>query len=200
MSIETLNPKMKNLFLFLILLVGVTAFGQTETKYKYNYKQGYRFIQKAYKKLKHQHYNKAEKLLAKASEADYGWCGNAWDDAFGSINLMSVQILIHQQKYDEALSKLDSLGGCSLGADCEMRDSLKITALFFKFGSEKVKAAFTKAKSVNINFDLDKGYDCWVLLPDLNYTFRFDADGSEINSTKTFYELAKDKPFYKLLQ
>ena len=157
-------------FIFL-LLFSINAFGQTV--HKYSYKQGYGFINKAEKNLKLRNLTKVEALLAKAKNSNYGFCGNAWVSAHSRIAIIEVELLNIQKQYDKALVILDSVNGCSFGASCSARDSLKIITLFLKFGEEKVKQSFKKINVINNPdySDFDPTY--WILLDDLNYKFLF---------------------------
>lgn len=86
--------------------------------------------------------------------------------------MIEAQIFTKQKEFDKALSVLDSLDGCTLGADCEVRDSLKIVNLILKFGKEKVKNSFSKVTSVEINKD-DFFPFYSVYLKELEYNFVF---------------------------
>ena len=193
----------------IVFLFSTSIFGQTV--YKYNYKQGYNFIKKAQKKLQNGNLSKAKKCIANAKNSNYGFCENAWIESYGRINIIEVQILNIQKKYDSALVVLDSLNGCAFGADCSARDSLKVITLFLKFGKEKVIDSFKKVNTVNNSgdpeFEFDSNY--WVFLDELNYKFWFKTDypvyidGKKVESIKTgndFFDLAKDQAFYKLIK
>lgn len=200
----------------LFLVIACFAFGQADSKY--NSQQGYHFIYKAQKKLQHGNLAKAQKFINKAKSSDYGFCGNAWASAYGQINLVEVQILIKQKNYDKALMVLDSISGCSFGANCNVRDSFKVVVLFLIFGEEKVKSSFKKITELNTPDDFLSFSDYWVFLPHLNYKFLFDGrgrtiyengkritfvNGQKVELAKTdhdFYDIVKDKPFYKLIQ
>jgi hypothetical protein len=191
----------------LFLLVCINVSGQT--LYKYDFKQGYKFIDKAEKNLQSGNLIKTQDFITKAKISNYGFCGNAWASAHSMIAIIEVQLLNKKKEYDMALTVLDSLQGCSFGGDCSARDSLKIITLFSKFGKEKVKESFKKINTINLpeysNFD--QSY--WVFLDDLNYKFLFNGpypvyiDGKEIEPKKSgndFYDIAKNQSFYKLLE
>lgn len=199
---------MKTYTTFVLLLFSyMSLLGQTV--YKYDYNQGYKFIGGAEKNLKQGNLAKAEDYIAKAKISDYGFCGNAWASAHSMIAIVEVKLLNTKKQYDKALSVLDSVQGCSFGADCNTRDSLKIVTLFLKFGKEKVKQTFKKINVINHpeypNFD--QSY--WVLLEDLNYKFWFNGpypiyiNGKKNEQEKSgndFYDIAKNLSFYKLLE
>ncbi len=202
-----------NTLLILLLLFPISLFSQNH--YKYSYKEGYKFLGKAQKKIDKKDFDNATKLVNKAKNSNFGFCGNAWAEAESKIKMIEVQILNNQKKIDESLAILESIGGCSLGADCLKRDSLKIETLFLKFGKEKVKNAFKKIENVNTkpenNNDDEYEVNYSVFVTDLNYNFNFiqrnfiliDENGKEIIPKKTdnkFFNIVQNQPFYELLQ
>jgi len=198
---------MRYLIIILIILSFSTkTFGQK----KYSYKQGYKFIEKAEKNLKKENLNKVEEFLRKAKLSDYGFCGNAWASAFGEINLIQTQIHNKRKDYDKALILLDSIDGCSFGANCEARDSLKVVTLILKFGKEKVKESFSNVTKIE---KLEKEFETIysVYLKELNYTLIFGGvgyynvgtNGGEIEQEKLEHELLdriRNHHYFKLLE
>jgi hypothetical protein len=191
--------------ILILFLCSLNLFAQ-EKEFKYDYTQGYNFIKKAEQSLKKGKLEKAEEYLANAKASNYGFCGNAWASAYSSINMVEVQVLNARKKYDKALALLDSTNGCSFGADCSKRDSLKVETLFLKFGKEKVKAAFRKFNAVNNSGDADFEPDYWAYIEDLNYTFHFEIYRIYLNGKRVeivgnnFYDVVKDRTFYKLIE
>lgn len=193
-------------FILILLFIPLLACSQD-----YNYKDGYRFIKKAEKALKNDKIKKAENLLKKASNSNYGFCGNAWASAEGSIDLLKAQIANKKKNYDKALMILDSIGGCSLGADCNKRDSLKIETLFLKYGKNKVVDSFGLLEKVEKN-ENEYNDTYTVNLTELNYKFTFgggftvtyvDENGEAIKQKTTdneFVKIARNYPFYKLIE
>jgi len=57
----------------------IVIFGQRD--YKYSYKEGYSFLNKAQKQIKKGKVENAKKLIVKAKESNYGFCGNSWASA-----------------------------------------------------------------------------------------------------------------------
>ena len=72
---------MKNLILFFILTSPVHCFSQS-----------YNYIKKAERKINEKDYPSALKLLKKAQNADYGFCGNARVEALVSIDDLKLRI------------------------------------------------------------------------------------------------------------
>lgn len=145
----------------------IEAIGQSA---QYNYRQGYRFINRAERNIDLGLYKRAGKQLAKAKESDYGFCGNAWAAAFGNIYLLESEMHTRQQQYDKALAVLDSLENCYFGGDCNKRDSLIISNLYLKFGKEKVKSAIENADTILIK-QTDYFDTPYIYLPELGYNF-----------------------------
>ncbi len=143
-------------------------------KISYNYKQGYKFIEKAKTCIEDGKYKKAEKFLNKAKRANYGFCGNAWITAYTQIDNLTVEIYLAEKRYREALEFLDTIGGCGFGADCNKRENLKITALINLYGKETVKKAFRETVTLVRADDYDSlDFDYSVYLSELNYTLKF---------------------------
>lgn len=196
----------KFILILVILFLPITSSGQS----KYNYKQGYKFIKKAEKKLIKGKLDIAQAFLEKAKLSDYGFCVNAWASAFGQINLIQTQVYNKRKDFDKALNVLDSIGGCGIGANCEARDSLKIVTLILKFGKDKVKESFHKTeKLVKNEMDYNSNYS--VYLNDLNYTFRFnsynyykvDEKGNKIEQQKLENEVLnkiRNHNYYQLIE
>lgn len=196
-------------YLIIILITfsfPIKNFGQL----KYNYKQGYKFIEKAGKNLNNGNLNKVEEFLGKAKLSNFGFCGNAWASAFGEINLIQTQIHNKRKDYDKALTLLDSINGCSIGANCEARDSLKISTLILKFGKVKVKESFNNVTKID---KIEKDYDTFysIYLTELNYTFTFNnreyyiigPNGKKIEQEKLeneFLNKIRNHNYYKLLE
>lgn len=175
---------------------------------KYSYETGCKFVKKADKNLKKGNLQQAEKLIAKAYLSNYAFCGA---DAFrleSAIIFIDLQVVLKQKKFDRTFFLLDSTHiGNFIGNN--KRDSLKIMALFSKYGKEKVRNSFkgiTKVTEKTGNF----GQILYsVDLNELNYTFcfekkvYFDKNGqliSEIKTENEFYDKAKKTAFYKLLE
>ena len=194
----------------IIILIIISFSNKTFGQKKYSYKQGYKFIEKAEKNLKNENLNKAEEFLRKAKLSNYGFCGNAWASAFGEINLIQTQIHNKRKDYDKALALLDSIDGCSFGANCEARDSLKVVTLISKFGKEKVKESFSSVIKIE---KLEKDYETIysVYLKELNYTLVFgnveyyivNTNGKKIEKEKLENELLdriRNHKYFKLLE
>ena len=194
------------ILIFLIILFPFKNFGQL----KYDYKQGYKFINLAQQKLNEGKLNKSEEFIGKAKLSNFGFCGNAWASAYGRINLIQAQIYIKHKDFDKALNLLDSIGGCGFGANCEARDSLKVSTLILKFGKEKVKESFNNVVKLEKN---ENNYDAIysVYLKELNFTFNFnsseyyniDADEKKTEQVRTaneFLNKIRNLNYYKLLE
>ncbi|MEY5047253.1 MAG: hypothetical protein RLZZ175_612 [Bacteroidota bacterium] len=194
----------------IIILIIISFSNKTFGQKKYNYKQGYKFIEKAEKKLKNEKLNKAEEFLRKAKLSNYGFCGNAWASAFGEIYLIQTQIHNKRKDYEKALALLDSIDGCRFFEYCEAIDSLKVVTLISKFGKEKVKESFSSViKIEKIVKDYKTIYS--VYLKELNYTFVFgnveyyffDTNGKKVEKDKIENELLeriRNHKYFKLLE
>jgi hypothetical protein len=162
-----------------------------------DYADGYRYLHKAEKLYSEGRFSKASQYLEKAKKCDYGFCGNAWMDAEMSIGFLEARIFIAEEKYHEALNILDSLTYVGMFGIYKPVDSLKVYTLVKKFGREKVKENFSRINTVQRN---EFNVAC-IDLSDLDYHFCFYS-GAKLSdqSENEFYELAKDQPFYRLLE
>lgn len=195
--------------IFYLSFFPILIFGQKE--YKYSYKDGYNFLSKAQKQIKKGKVENAKKLIVKAKESNYGFCGNSWASANSQIKLIESQILNKENKYDESLKILESIDKCSYGANCMKRDFLKIETLFLKFGKEKVKSAFKNVNQItkDENDEYENSYHAYI--KDIDYNFNFidsnisflDKNGKEIIKNKTenaFLNIVQNQMFYELLE
>ncbi|NRD22451.1 hypothetical protein HNV10_04315 [Winogradskyella litoriviva] len=199
--------KLKLLILFLFF---ISFSGWSQTK-KHDYKDGYNFISKAEKYFKKNKIIKAEEYLIKARNSNYGFCGNAWAGAFSSIQLLEAEIENKKGNHNNALKILDSINGCSYGADCNRRDVIKIETLFLKHGKNIVINSFKNISEVKENPD-DENNPYSVFLKELNYNFTFggsftwvslDENGEPIEQEPTdnkFILIARKYNFYKLIE
>lgn len=158
----------------MLFFLPIKNFGQS----KYNYKQGYKFIIKANKNLNKGNLNRTDKFLKKARQSNYGFCGNAWAGAFGLINIIQAQVFNERKEFDKSLIILDSIYGCSFGANCDARDSLKVLTLILKFGKTKVKESFEQVNEIRItNADSLNFYNRYsIYFPELDYIFYLEAN------------------------
>lgn len=184
-------------FIFLaIILFSINSIGQDYSD------RGYIYIEKSQKYLNCGNLSKAKKFIDKARKIDFHG-GNPEATAKSRINLIEAQIMIRKKMCDEALKILDTTHGASFGVNCAERDSLKIIALFLKFGKQKVKDSF---KNLRLESSIDDNQfdasNC-VFINELNYNFCFFSDFKVLEEEKgkiSFEEVAKDMAFYKLLQ
>tara|TARA_B110000090_G_C13128898_1_gene349254 strand:+ start:72 stop:617 length:546 start_codon:yes stop_codon:yes gene_type:complete len=175
-------------------------FGCSSTHYSYY--DGARYLENAGKQIEHDKLSRAQQNINKAKKCHSGYCGNGSITRHSRINILQSKVYFKQNKYKEALNELDSIWGCEFGADCRTRDSLKIENLFQIHGNDLVKKEFQKI----INDTLDKKDDFYsdnaIFLNGLKYTFHFTATPnkySHLPEMTTFKIIAKDEPFYKLL-
>lgn len=188
-----------------VFLIGFACNAQSD-EYPYSYKQGSRFMQKAEQKIASGDYDSAEKLLAKALKADYGFCGNAWYTSHSAIHLMQARIYKERKEYEKALAILDLVDGCNYGFDCSKRELVRIEMLIDKFGKEKVRDAFSGAVTKLIEEEyFDVKYA--VELPALDYSFSFpfsyeyeNIDGKQVRKQPDMEAVLKQQPFYALLK
>lgn len=186
--------------IFLIFTL-FNSFGQSKSEY--DYRDGYRFINKASRNVKLHNYKKALRMINKAKNSNYGFCGNAWAEANDKINQVEIEIFNRKKEYDKSLTLLDSMNSCGFGADCYKRDSLKIITLINKFGKEKVKESFDKIMEINTIKEDTFEIKTLVYLAELHYYFYFQNEVDIIfneNSQFTAQYILKEQPFYKLLE
>lgn len=177
----------------------------------YDYKDGYSFIANAEKAVQKNDLALAESYLEKASNSDYGFCGNSWVEARAKIDLVKVQILHKKKKYDEALLLLESSNGCLFRADCNKRDSLKVETLFLKHGKDKVVKLFKSLTTVDKQ--VNNGLESYsVYIKELEYTLTFgesfprttyNENGEPTLHTpndNSFASIAKTCSFYALIE
>ncbi len=179
---------------------------------RYDHDDGHAFIKSAREAVQQNDLALAETYLDKASNSNYGFCGNSWAGAKGNITLIQAEILNKKKKHDEALQLLEAMNGCPLGADCNKRDSLKIETLFLKHGKDKVVKAFQSVSTVRKNVN-ENGFDSYsVYVEELAYTFtfaesfpdyKFDENDRVINPKidyNNFFSILKAYNFDALLE
>lgn len=185
----------------LILLVLFSLPDLCQAQRRYNYKQGYRFIRKAYDNTSKGNLKRAERFLKKAKHSNYGFCGNAWISAFDRIYYIESLVCNERKQYDLSLRLLDSIDGCIFGANCEITDSVKMLTLMLKFGKSKVKESFDLIREITISqadsFNFEQYY---LVFPGLDYKFRLPfsmyryvvVDGKYISEKKSPSEIFKE--------
>ena len=148
--------------------------------------QNYKHIKKA-TQLINSDKNLAKALwhLEKAEKVDYGFCGNAWMEAFWRIHFERARIYARKGNYHSTLSELDSIVTCAFGGDCVKSDSLKLEALFLMYGVENVTKAlesnFHKLVTLESMDENNRflvhlesiNYDLWLYIP-LQYKWGFE--------------------------
>ena len=170
---------------------------------------GYGLIQDAKKLIIKNKLNKALYYLDEAKKGNYGFCGNAWDEAFWAINYNKAIIYQKKKEYDKSLIELDSIGGCSFGGDCEKSDSLKVAVLINKYGKEKISKLFLEETSFIRNNTTTYFHGLHTInFISINYIFIFSYVEDKKNKSSNeeqnkleirFNELIKRYNFYKLL-
>jgi len=192
----------------LLLIISLPFFVYSQEN---SYKDGLKFIQKANKAVECNKIEKAEDLINKASNIDYGFCGNIRIKVESEIEFLKAQIANKKQQHDIALRILDSITGCNLSVNCNKRDSLKIETLFLKYGKEEVKNSFSFLKKV---YKIENEFNSFFMvnLSELNYEFTFgyefilnysDINEKGITEKSTefeFHSIASKYPFYKLIE
>jgi hypothetical protein len=169
----------------------------------------YELIHDAKKLIIKNKLNKALYYLNEAKKGDYGFCGNAWDEAFWAINYNKAIIYQKKKEYDKSLIELDSIEGCGFGGDCEKSDSLKVVVLINKFGKEKISKLFLEETSFIRNNTTTYFHGLYTLnFISINYIFTFSYVADKKNKSNNeernnleirFNELIKRYNFYKLL-
>lgn len=92
---------MPKLFIGWLVLLIVMA-----TTPKLYAQSGFDLIRAADQAVEDEHYAKAKKYLEDAAKADYGFCGNAWNDAFTFIQETYFRMYLKQGEYAEARKTL----------------------------------------------------------------------------------------------
>lgn len=100
---------------------------------------GFKVIRKAQRKYDIGLNKKALKLLEKADNMDYGFCGNAWMDANREINTLRATIYIDQKQYQLARNSLDSI---FWEYPNDNFDSIRIRTYQFEFGKDSLAQLF----------------------------------------------------------
>ena len=159
--------------------------------------QDYKYIRKAERLINSNiNLNRAIKLLDKAENVNYGFCGNAWATAFWNINYLKARAYDKKEQYSMALAHLDSIKGCSFGGDCESSDALKYEILGKVFDNDEIKKALLEKSDSIISFKkiwMEK--NICVYLDSLNYNICFTID-PDIFSEKR--ELTLNEVFIKM--
>lgn len=137
---------------------------------------GFKVIKKAEAKFKRGNFKKALKLLSKAEDMNYGFCGNAWLDANHDINILRSKIYRQQGEYQLLRNSLDSIG---FEYPNENYDSLRIRAYQLEFGKESfnkmMMAELDKARFESVIHDwyvviaLENGCDVRLKLKAKNH-------------------------------
>lgn len=68
--------------------------------------KGYELIDRAEKAYEEGKYKRALRLIRRAEKANYGFCGNAWDEALAAATLLKASVYIEQERFREAREAL----------------------------------------------------------------------------------------------
>lgn len=98
-------------------------------------KDGFKFIEKAEKKIEKKKYAQAMKLLEKADSANYGFCGNAWIDARYAIMMNKLKIYDAE---NDPISAVKLLNQPIMYWNLD-EDSLRMVHFIRLFGKEVIK-------------------------------------------------------------
>ena len=122
--------------------------------------EGFKVIYKAEVKYENGQHERALKLLTKAENMNYGFCGNAWMDANRAINLLRAKIYIDNKEYQMARNSLDSINWEYLEDNL---DSIRIRTYQMEYGKDSL-SSMIDASLVNTNVECGES-DCYVIIP-----------------------------------
>lgn len=191
---------MKKLFVLLIIIVSINAFGQQ----KYDYYSGQRFIRKAEKNIFNGKFEKALRLLSKAEQSNYGFCGSGNYSTLKNIERLKINSFLGLKEYDSILTLLDKKD-LYFEFETKKDDSLKVEVLFLKHGKENITNSFKKVSKVSKKVSPYNDFFIYTLfLEDLNYTFTFKKVNNENNKIEfenesNFKSICKNTLFYNLI-
>ena len=138
-----------SIFLFLILITqNISA------------QKAYKVIEKAEHKIVEKNYEKALKLLNKAENMDYGFCGNAKLTADYEIDSLRFVAYFKLNKFELARKSLDSLFSFGKREDL---DSLKVLTYQKEYGDEFIRNIIDK--SIPNSYVECNDYDCFGYIP-----------------------------------
>jgi len=177
---------------FYIILFFVTA----------SYSQDFSLISKAEKIIDSEKpdFVKAEKLLARAKNDDYGFCANVKLSALSEIGYLTARIYYLKSDYKKSLAVLDS------GKTWEKQkesDLLKVMCLSKIYGKTEIRNLILNRKDEIIRRDSDFRYKKICLkLESINYNFCFYDQNEELNykTEVGILEIIRASNFYTILE
>lgn len=122
--------------------------------------EGFKVIRKAEHKHENGQNERALKLLSKAENMNYGFCGNAWMDANRAINLLRAKIYIDKKEYQMARNSLDSIGWEYLGDNL---DSIRIRTYQMEYGKDSL-SSMIDSSLVKTRIECGEN-DCYAIIP-----------------------------------
>ncbi len=191
---------MKKIFVLLIIIVSINAFGQQ----KYDYYNGQRFIKKAEKNISKGKFEKALRLLSKAEQSNYGFCGSGNYSTLKNIEHLKINSFLGLKEYDSILAILEQKE-LYFEFEAKKDDSLKVEILFLKFGNENVINSFKKSTNLLRKTSIYNDFFNYTLfLEDLNYTLSFKKKNNKYNKIEFENEtniesICKNTLFYNLI-
>lgn len=190
---------MKNLKYTLIFLIFFSFTIQTFAQ------KGFDVINKAALKYENGQNKRALKLLSKAENMNFGFCGNAWMEADRAINLLRSKIYINEKEYQLARNSLDSIGWEHYEDNF---DSIRIRTYQMEYGKDSL-SSMIDTSLVNIKVECGE-YDCIAIIPLTNgksvklkgYQIKFDVIflDDEKKQTETWVNRFKESENYKLIK
>ncbi len=148
--------------------------------------RGYKVIYKAERKYEKGHYKKALKLLSKAENMNYGFCGT-WMEADRAINLLRAKIYINKKEYQLASNSLDSIGRGHAGDNL---DSIRIRIYQMEYGKDSLSRMIDSAL-VNTRVECVEE-NCFAMIPLMNGK-AIKMKGNLFNSELIFMNDVKKK-------
>jgi len=146
-----LKLRMKNMKFIILSLFLINI------KFELCAQKGFKIIQKAEQKYLDGNYSKSMKLLDKADKMDYGFCGNAWMDAYKAIHFLRAQNYIKTKNYQLARNHLDSI------QSQDNYDSIRIITYQLELGKDSLRKMIDASLEKAFISCID--YTCYANIP-----------------------------------
>ncbi len=172
---------------------------------------GFKVIRKAEKQIEKGNLTKALKLLDKANSMDYGFCGNAWNEAEEAIAFNRVKIYDATGEFLKAANELNSINYYYR----ENLDSLKIVYFIKDIDKQIIKreidsciATINNLDSIDFYFGLDLNVNFSEKPFHISYEtlkivrkdiFMLTDENKNVSMLNRFQLSLNKQPFYLLL-
>ena len=195
---------MRHTLILFFLLISTLSWGQS----------GFDVIRKAQRKADQQEYTKALRLLNRAENMNYGFCGNAWIEAEEMITETQAHIYAETGQFELAANTLNKLDWFLATSEA---DSLKTTYYVQAFSKELVKReidsciALISEETFNSVFDIDMSIVLNVNFSDEPFRINLplgsrpseavesDSNAKNLTVIDRFKIALREQPFYQVL-